>query len=423
MTGSITVYLKPRILAFICLGLTSGLPLALTASTLGIWLSEAKVDKATIGIFAAVATPYTLKFLWAPLIDQIRIPFLSKLLGRRRSWILVTHIATVISLVLLGSVNPAEEAFYTGMLALIVAFCSASVDIVVDAYRVEMFESKEQGAGIATFTLGYRLGMLASSAGALFMAEYMGWAMTYYALALIMPIGILASIFMGEPRTQIDSREKQTWVEWFNNGVIAPFKDFMTHNNWVVILLFVMFFKLGDALAGVMTGPFLIELGFSKPEIATIVKTYGLIATLAGSFIAGIMVHRIGIMNSLWISGALQMFSNLIFCVQAYKGHDPAFLLITISIENFCSGLGSVAFVAYLSSLCNVAFTATQYALLSSLAAVGRTWFSTISGFASTALGWVGFFVFTTIAAMPGLFFLFFLVKFLKKEQASLTSS
>lgn len=402
---AIAVYSHPRIIAIAFLGFVSGLPLALTASTLGIWLTEEGISKTAIGLFAVIGTPYVIKFLWAPLTDHMHIPFFTRVLGRRRGWIIFSQLLLMISLVALGTSNPSENPLNTAFLALLVAIASATQDIVIDAYRVEILSDEQQGAGAAAIVFGYRIGMFLSSAGALVLATYFGWFLTYCIMSSAMLIGVVTAVISGEPEMEKISRA-ENFAHWFSRAVIEPFSNFMSRQSWVLILVFIILYKLGDAFAGVMTGPFLIDIGFSKIEIATIVKTYGLAATLAGVFLGGSIVARYGMIKSLWVCGILQMVSNLMFVLQAYAGYDSGLLIITISFENLAGGMGTAAFVAYISKLCNIKYTATQYALFSSLAAAGRTWLSSSSGYFVDLYGWVNFFLISTAIAMPGILLL-----------------
>ncbi|MFN7094698.1 MAG: AmpG family muropeptide MFS transporter, partial [Burkholderiales bacterium] len=385
-----------------------------------VWLTEVGVDKSTIGLFASVAIPYSLKFLWAPFMDSLNVPVLTKYLGRRSSWIVVSQLLLMLSIVLLGSADPTIDPIKTAIAALIVAFCSASQDIVVDAYRVELLPKEMQGTGAAMHVFGYRVGMLLSSAGALYLAEYYSWFTVYTIIAIFVVAGLVAVLITGEPdinkstlslyeKAQKTREQREMRHYWLKHTLIDPFTDFMKRNHWLAILIFIILYKLGDALAGVMTNTFLVEIGFSKTEIATIVKTYGFVATILGSFIGGALVYKYGVLNILWIGGILQMLSNLMFAVQSYIGYDTDILAITIAVENLTGGIGSAAFVAYISGLCSVSFTASQYALLSSLAAVGRTVFASFSGYMAEHWGWVEFFVLTTGAAIPGLLVLWYL--------------
>ena len=424
--ASIGVYRDPRVLAIAVLGFSSGLPLALTFSTLTFWLKEEGLSNTSIGLFASVATPYAFKFLWAPLIDRLSPPPLLRRLGRRRGWMLTTQFALMGAIVGLGSTHPGVDPYATAVFAVLVAFCSASQDIVIDAWRVDVLEEEKQAAGAAAVVFGYRVGMLVSGAGALFLATYAGWFEVYAVMAALLSIGVLATLFSPEPddRESVESVERQARVDrflaerqhlwapvarlagWLYGAVVCPFADFMTRKGWVVILLVVMFYKFGDALAGVMTNPFLLELGFTKVEIATVVKTYGLAATLLGAAAGGSLMNATGLVRCLWICGILQMVSNLTFAVQAWVGYSIPMLTVTIGLENLAGGMGTAAFVGYLSSLCNVSYTATQYALLTSFMSAARTWLSSSAGWLADRMSWGEFFVLTTIAAIPGLMLL-----------------
>lgn len=410
---SINVYTKPKILAILFLGFSSGLPLALVFSTLSVWLAEEGVSRTTIGLFAAAGTPYTLKFLWSPFIDSYRIPFLCKWLGRRRGWMVFSQACLAIAIIMMGFANPVASPLWVAIMALIVAFMSATQDIVIDAYRVELLDEEDQGDGAAMIVFGYRIGMLVSGAGALFLAEFYGWHSAYFIMGCLVSIGFITVMMTGEPEkeTAIQQQMEQTYKETnylvhFKKAILNPFKDFIKQNNWLLILLFVIAYKLGDAFAGIMTNPFFVELGFTKTEIASVNKIFGFVAVIAGSFIGGFLVKYVGLIRSLWICGILQMVTNLMFVLLAYTGHQFDLFVITIALENLAGGMGTAAFVAYLSSLCNIYYTATQYALLSSLASVGRTWLSASSGWIVDMVGWQMFFSYTVLAAIPGLLLL-----------------
>lgn len=420
---TIGLYTNPKVLAVFFLGISSGLPLALVLSTLSIWLAEEGVSKTAIGLFAAITTPYAIKFMWSPLVDQMPIPFLTRFLGRRRGWMVFTQACLAASLIALGLTNPSENAWLTALCALIVSVSSATQDIVIDAYRVEILEEKQQGAGAAMIVFGYRIGMLISSAGALFIAEYMGWFMAYAVMASFIAIGFVTVMITGEPEYQNNEKQDdkaessiQRAKDWLVRAVVNPFSDFMGRSGWITILLFIVLYKLGDAFAGVMTNPFLVEIGFSKVEIASVVKTFGFVAVMAGAFIGGVLVNKWGIIKSLWVCGILQMLSNLMFLLQAKVGYNIEVLAAVIAVENLSGGMGTTAFVAYISSLCNKRYTATQYALFSSLASVGRTWLSASSGWFVDSIGWINFFILSTVIAVPGLLMLILLRRFEKKE-------
>jgi MFS transporter, PAT family, beta-lactamase induction signal transducer AmpG len=413
--GAARVYLEPRVVAVLFLGFVSGLPLLLTLSTLTFWLAETQVDLASIGLFALVGLPYTWKFLWSPIIDRVPLPFVTRAFGRRRGWLLLIQLLLAAAILALGSGDPHQELGRMAFFAVLVAFLSASQDIVVDAYRVELLEERQQGAGAAMVVIGYRVAMLLAGAGALFIAQYAGWFWAYAAMAGCLGVGMVTVLLTPEPE---GSGEASAWAPagsataWLKEAVVEPFADFLRRNGAAtvaLILLFIMLYKLGDALLGTMTNPFYVELGFTKPEVATIVKGYGLAATLLGGFLGGMVVNRRGIVPALWICGLVQMASNLVFVLQALVGRDLSMLAVTISAENLAGGMGTAAFVAYLSSLCNLSYTATQYALLSSFMAQARTTLAAGGGFLAESTTWVGFFLLTTLAAVPGLVLLLWL--------------
>ncbi len=408
------VYLEPRVLVVLLLGFASGLPLLLTLSTLTFWLAEAGVDKAAIGLFALAGLPYTWKFVWSPLIDRVPLPPFTTLLGRRRGWLLCVQLLLVLAILGLGASDPQADLWRMAAFAVLVAFLSASQDIVIDAYRVELLEERQQGAGAAMVVIGYRVAMLLAGAGALFIAEFAGWFWAYAAMAGCLGLGMLTVLLAPEPKVPASpaAAAGPGAAAWLREAVVEPFADFFRRNGLgmaALILLFIMLYKLGDALLGTMTNPFYVELGFTKPEVATIVKGYGLVATLLGGFLGGVVVNQRGIVPALWICGVIQLLSNLIFVLQAWVGHDLTMLAVTISVENLAGGMGTAAFVAYLSSLCNLSYTATQYALLSSFMAQARTTLSAGGGYLAESMDWVGFFLTTTAAAVPGLLLLLLL--------------
>jgi PAT family beta-lactamase induction signal transducer AmpG len=421
--SALSVYRDRRIFVILLLGFSSGLPLALTFSTLSFWLKEEGLTNTAIGLFASVSTPYALKFLWAPLVDRAPLPILTRAFGRRRGWIVAAQLGLMAAIFMLGSTHPGIDPWTTALCAVIVAFCSATQDIVIDAYRVDILGDREQAAGAAASVFGYRVGMLASGAGALFLASELPWFQVYSIMAALIVVGIIAVLLAPEPdarqspeaaarerrirdylaaRPELSSRAGAV-VAWLYGAVVAPFADFMNRNGWVAILLFVMTFKLGDALAGVMTNPFLLELGFTKTEVAAIVKTYGFVATLVGAATGGSLVSAVGLIRALWICGILQASSHLVYALLAVVGHSLPMLALTIGLENLVAGMGTAAFVGYLGSLCNVSYTATQYALLTSFMSAARTWLSSSAGWLADRMSWPEFFVLTAAAALPGL--------------------
>jgi len=417
LTDTAALYLKRRVLVVLLLGFSSGLPLLLSFSTLSAWMRESGVDLTTIAIFALVGTPFTLKFLWAPMMDRLSVPVLGRLLGRRRAWLLSTQILLMAAIVLMGATDPVATPWLMALFAVIVSFCAASQDIVVDAYRIESLTEDEQGAGAAAYTLGYRVGMLAAGAGALIIADQAGWFIAYLAMGGLVLVGVFTVLASPEPETGVKEPTGESPAEWLRSAVYEPFAEFLTRRGALLILAFILLYKLGDAFLGTLTNPFYIDLGFSKTEIAEVTKLFGLVALLVGLFAGGALVKRLGLLNALLVSGVLQAASNLIFVAQALAGHDVLMLTVTIGVENFTGGMGTAAFVAYLSSLTNVAFTATQYALLSSFMAFGRTVLSSGAGAVTDYVGWIGFFIASTAIAIPGLVLLLVLMRMFPPER------
>lgn len=407
LTKITRIYADKRILIISFLGFVSGLPLLLTSSTLSVWLAEEGVTKATIGVFSLVALPYTFKFLWAPLFDHVKIPFLTNLLGKRRSFMMLTQILLMASLICLGSISPSAHPLLIAIFALCVSFFSASQDIIIDAYRVEILDESSFGAGAASIVFGYRIGMLVAGAGALYLAEVIPWGAVYYAMAFLVFVGSLVCLMCREPAQNfLISSEKSA-----KNIILAPFLEFIKRKHWSAILLIILTYKLGDAFLTSMSNVFFIETGFSKIEIANVAKVFGLISTLVGGFIAGAMSGRLGIIRTMLLCGVIHMLANLIFVVQVYVGHNVPMLVCTIAIEYVTAGMIGVALVAYISSLCGGANTATQYALLSSIMAFSRTVLTSFSGILAQTLGWSLYFVFTSLVAIPALSILFWILR------------
>lgn len=410
------VYFDRRMIAMVMLGFSSGFPLLLVFSTLNLWLKDAGVPLTMIGLFSLAKTPYSLKWLWSPIVDRVKLPFFSRF-GRRRGWALFTQIWLMLAIGGMAMTNPAQSPVSMAIWAFVVTFASASQDIVLDAYRIESFDNREQGAGVAVFVLGYRIGTIFSGAGALFMAASMDWSDVYKIMALGAVVGMVTIICSKEPKKDRKYKERklkgncrQKLAQFMKKAVHEPLADFVKRPNWLWVLLFIFFYRMSDAYIGPMAYPFYDDLGFSKKEIATIVKLFGVAATIAGTLIGGIVVSKMGIVRSLLFCGVLQGLSNLVFVAQAYAGHNVQVFMLTISIENITSGMGTAAFVAYLSSLCNVAYTATQYALLSSLMSLARDVFAATSGFLAAAISWQMFFVLTTLMAIPGMVILLYLI-------------
>ncbi len=393
----ISVIFSWRMLVTFFLGISSGIPLLLIGSTLQAWMTDENIDLAVIGMFSLVGFPYTIKFLWAPIMDRYVPPFL----GRRRGWIFISQILLMVTVGSFFLTKPAQSPWTIAFLAVLVSFFSASQDIVIDAYRRELLQDEELGLGSSLSVNGYRIGMLISGAFALFLADKIPWNYVYLLLASSFIIGIITTILAPNPDGHILPPQS------LQAAVIEPFTDYFKKRGAFEILAFILLYKIGDLMASNMTTPFILKIGFTKTELATIVKTFGIVATITGGLIGGILLIRLGIFHSLWIFGVLQALSTLFFSVLASAGANHYLLMATVTFENLTTGMGTSAFVAFMSSLCNKRFTATQYAMLSSLMGIPRVIISSPTGFLAEKLGWVYFFVFCAISAIPGLIFLF----------------
>ncbi len=389
--------LNRRVAIMLPLGFASGLPLALSGGTLQAWLTVAGVDIRTIGLFSLVGLPYTLKFLWSPLMDRfVPIP-----LGRRRGWMLVTQMALVAGLLCLAMGDLISVPILAALFALFVAFSSASQDIVIDAYRTDVLEERERGLGAGLCVTGYRVGMLVSGALALILADRIGWGQTYLVMAFIMGMCILATLAGPEPETL------RRGPSSLRDAVIEPLAEFLSRRGAVLFMLLVVLYKLGDAFAGTLTTAFLIRgVGFTPTDVGAINKGMGLLATIFGALFGGTLMARLGLFRSLLIFGILQAVSNLSFMVLSWMGKNYAMMVLAVLFENLSGGMGTAAFVAFLMALCDHRFSATQYALLSALASLGRVFVGPPSGFMVRWVGWTEFFFLTTLAALPGLFLL-----------------
>lgn len=394
------VFRSRRVAAVLLLGFASGLPLALTGSTLQAWLTVSGVDIQTIAWFSWIGAPYLLKFLWSPLMDRFIPPWL----GRRRGWIIGTQLALIAGMVGMAFTTPDESMLLLGLFALWVAFVSASQDIVIDAYRTDVLAPAERGVGAAVGVFGYRIAMLVSGGLALILADQIGWRSTYLAIALLMLIGIASTLWAPEP--QAPSATPQT----LRAAVIEPLRDFFVRAGAMQLLLLIMLYKFGDALAGTLTTAFLIRgVGFTLTDVGVINKWLGFASLLVGALVGGTLLTRMSLYRALMWFGALQAISNLSFAFLAWAGKSYALLVFAVGFENLASGMGTAAFVVLAMSLCNVSFSATQYALLSALASLGRVLFGPVTGELVAAFGWANFFVITFVASLPGLWLLWLL--------------
>ena len=390
----IAVLRSPRIAAVLLLSFSSGLPLSLTGSTLQAWLTISAVDIATIAWFSWIGLPYALKFLWSPLMDR----FVPPLLGRRRGWMLLTQAGLVAGIAAMALSSPSESLWILGCAALWVAFLSASQDVVIDAYRTDVLRVEERGMGAAVGVFGYRIAMLASGALALILADQIGWRTTYMLMAALMLVGAATALLAPEPAVPADMPRS------LREAVARPLADLFGRPGALALLALVMFYKFGDALAGTLTTAFLIRgVGFTPTDVGVVNKGLGLAALLVGALVGGTILTRMSLFRALFIFGVLQAVSNLSFAWLALAGKSYPLLIFTVGFENLASGMGTAAFVAFAMALCNHSFSATQYALLSAIASLGRILFGPLAGNMVEGLGWDGFFVLTFFAALPGL--------------------
>jgi PAT family beta-lactamase induction signal transducer AmpG len=388
-----------KMLALLLLGFSSGLPLFLTSRTLQAWMTLERVDLSVIGLFSLVALPYSLKFLWAPVLDLLVPPFL----GRRRGWILLSQVALCLAIIAMAWQNPQTSLGLLAFNALIIAFFSATQDIAVDAYRTDVLSDWEAGAGAAVSVLGYRIALIITGSVALILAQHLPWSMVYLSMAGLMGVCILFSYFAPEPSQPVNPPNS------LREAVILPFVDFVQRlglKKSLLSLLFIVLYKLGDALVNNMVTPFLVQTGFRLEAIGVIQGGMGLAATIVGALLGGVLLSRWGINRSLWIFGALQALSNLVYFVLSLLGNNYPFMVLAINVENFCAGLGTAAFLAFLMSLCQQRYSATQFALLSSLMALSRDIVVAPAGKIAEATGWPEFFLLTLVLALPGLLLL-----------------
>ncbi len=424
LSAAVAVYFSARVGVVLLLGFSGGLPLALSAETLRVWMADRGVDIGTIGLISLASLPYTLKFLWAPVVDALPVPGLSARLGRRRGWLVACQLALMAAIAFLGTRDPVAAPLAVGLGALLVAIASATQDIVIDAYRVESLPVEEQAAGMASYVAAYRVGMLVSGAGVIALTAWLEaqgvgkatvWPIAYCCAALLVLVGLAAVLLAREP-ARIAGAAPVTGSDALARVVRTAreaFGDFLSRDAALAVLGFVLLYKLCDALAGAMTAPFvLVALAYDKATYAAIVKGLGLAALLIGGFAGGAVARALPMVTTLWLGAILQMASNLVFVWLWLQPPSPLALTVAIIVENFTGAVGTVIFVAYLSALCgNPLHTATQYALLTALASAGRTLLSAGTGFLVDAIGWPAFFVATALAALPGLTLLAWLQK------------
>ncbi len=390
------VIYSPRMLVALIMGFSCGLPLLLTISLLQAWMKEEGVDLTVIGLMAFVGLPYTVKFLWAPFLDRYTLPFL----GRRRGWLLLAQIALALAIAGLGLTDPSRYPWMVAFAAFLVTFFSASQDIVVDAYRREDLSDEELGLGSSLYINGYRVGMLLASGGGLILADHMAFGRVYLIMALCMAPGIVTTLLSREPAIEGEPPRD------LRSAVVEPLMEYFSRPNALWILAFILFYKIGDTMALAMTTPFYLDIGFSKTEIGAVVKLFGFWATIGGSLVGGILMVRLGINRSLWVFGVFQAASILGFVLLARIGHQIVALSGVVAFENLSGGMGTAAYAAFMASITDKRFTATQYALLTSLMGIPRVLAAAPTGFLAKHMGWQGFFLFCTFMAVPGMLML-----------------
>ncbi len=396
MNSTVRAIFSGRMLVALLMGFSSGLPLLLTGSVLQAWMTDEGVDLGTIGLFALVGLPYTLKFLWAPLMDRFSLP----LLGRRRGWLILVQLLLMVSIAALGWTQPAQSPFTVAIVAWLVTFFSSSQDIVIDAYRRESLSDRELGLGSSLYVNGYRVGLLLASGGGLILADFISFSMVYQIMAAGMLVGVMTTLFAPEP-VNVGGIPAT-----LREAVIQPFMDYFRRHHALLVLLFILLYKVGDTMASHMSIPFYLDIGFSKTEIGTVVKLFGFWATIIGSILGGLVILRSGIYRALWGFGILQALSTAGFAVLAEVGYSLPLLAGVIAFENLSAGMGTAAFVAFMASITNRKFTATQYALLSSLMGIPRVIVAAPTGYMAASFGWFPFFVFCSLVAIPGLLLL-----------------
>ena len=397
----------PKMLVSFLMGFACGLPLLLSGQVLQAWMHEESVNLKVIGLYALVGLPYTCKFLWAPVFDRFVPPFL----GRRRGWLLIAQILLALSLACLGQCDPAAMPWMVALMAALVTFFSASQDIVVDAYRREDLKDEELGAGSSLYISGYRLGMLLAGGGGLILADILPFSQVYLVMAVLMAANAIVTLLCQEPPME------QGRPQSFRESVVEPFCDYFRQDRAWLILLFILLYKLGDQMATAITTPFYLELGFTKTEVGAVVKLFGTWAVILGGIAGAAVMLRIGTTKGLWLFGFLQMASIPGFFVLAFIGHSVSALAAVIAFENLTGGMGTAAYTAYMASLTNKRFTATQYALLTSIMGVPRVIIAAPSGWLANTMGWPGFFLFCTALAVPGLLLLPIVAPLKKKNR------
>ncbi len=405
------------------LGFSAGLPLLLILGTLSFWLREAGIDRSTIGYLTWVGLIYAFKWMWAPLVDRLPIPVLSKFFGRRRSWLLFAQLLIILGLVGMASIDPKVQLTPIVWCALLVAFGSATQDIALDAFRIESADSDHQAALAATYQTGYRLALIWSGAGVLWLAaraeagnagyDASAWQFAYLCMALSISIGVLTTVFSKEP-VRVELARARNAKAWLHQTLIEPFADFIKRYGWhaVLILSLIAIYRISDVVMGIMANPFYVDMGYTKDEVAAVSKVFGVVMTLVGAFLGGVLTLRFGVMRILFLGAILSAVSNLLFAWLATQGHDLHGLVWVISADNLSSGIATAAFIAFLSALTNIQYSATQYALFSSMMLLLPKWLAGFSGVFVDSFGYQNFFISTAIIGAPVLILIWFAIRF-----------
>ena len=430
---ALRVYRRPRVIGMVFLGFSAGLPFLLVFSTLSAWLRDEGVSRTLIGFFSWVGITYSIKVFWAPVIDRLPLPLLTRLLGKRRGWMLLAQCGIAAGLVGMALSEAQTDVTRIALFALMVAFSSATQDITIDAYRIEAVEKDLQGAMAATYVFGYRVALLAAGAGAFYIADFSSWTLAYLAMAALMLVGMLTTLVIREPEVassaetqRLEARVESAigvsgrrrtallrLVAWFSDAVVSPFVEFFSRNGRfaLVILLLIGMYRVSDITMGVMANPFYLDLGFSKKEIADITKIFGFFMTIAGAGLGGLLVARYGIMRPLMLGAVLVAATNLLFALLALSDPDLTLLAVVISADNLSGGIASAVFIAYLSSLTNTAYTATQYALFSSLMTLPAKLLGGFSGVIVDGFGYFSFFTYAAIMGLPAILLVIYLMR------------
>lgn len=406
------VYLEWPCLRMLFLGFSAGLPLLLILGTLSFWLREAGIDRSTIGYLTWVGLIYAFKWMWAPLVDRLPIPLLTKFFGRRRSWLLFAQALIILGLVGMASADPQAQLTPIVWCALLVAFGSATQDIALDAFRIESAGSDHQAALAATYQTGYRLALIWSGAGVLWLAarvelsggsyDASAWQFAYLCMALSIGIGVITTLFSKEP-VRVELARARNAKAWLHQTLVEPFADFIQRYGWhaVLILALIAIYRISDVVMGIMANPFYVDMGYTKDEVAAVSKVFGVVMTLVGAFVGGVFTLRFGVMRILFLGAVLSAVSNLLFAWLATQGHDLQGLIWVISADNLSSGIATAAFIAFLSSLTNIQYSATQYALFSSMMLLLPKWLAGFSGVFVDTFGYQNFFISTAIIGAP----------------------